>query len=414
MIREDFHPTHIEMPHAVISPPSLSVLLQNLAGILPLSALIEFIDITTKVHSFELNSTVALWNWPVTPSGARLLLSGEDTTNACCLDHMKRSIVLHCVDGRYGDWYPSSTPTTTRLCVSAQKSVTVVPNTSPNMADVMGRKQNLEVVRITQQAPRVAELPSKSHLPFYRAVFSGLQAHSIKYTFVSAVGWLCLVGLVIVSLLAQLYVAAAYLLLMPLTGILIQFSHGGKPRRLLDERTSEFQRLVVATNSLNGSEWWAFYGGSFTLNSLLNKPLYRIGNPSNPKSLRRLLRVVIAAQWVLIVIACAQQSWEAFVISFWIAICACVSTYAYPLESSVQDWLQNTCNLSMERIQAEFSSRRSMLVAMVYLNPDSKEQRTQWIDPILAPSADRRDWESTLFAVMATGMSLTPRPPVAE
>jgi len=43
-----------------------------------------------------------------------------------------------------------------------------------------------------------------------------------------------------------------------------------------------------------------------------------------------------------------------------------------------------------------------MLTAMVYLNPDSKEQRTQWIDPILAPSTDRKEWESALFALMAT------------
>jgi len=391
------------MPPAAISLPPLSVLLQHLAGILPLSALIEFIDIATKVHLFELNGSVALWNWPVTPPGARLLLSGEDTSDACCLDRIQRSIVLHCIDGRYGDWYPSSTPTTTRLCVSAQKNVIVVPNASPNMADVMGRKQRLEVVRVRQQAP---ELASKSHLPLYRAVVSRLPAHSIKYTFVSAVGWLCLVGLVIISLLAQLYVAAAYLLLMPLTGKLVQFSHGGKARRLLDERASEFQRLVVATSSLNGSEWWAFYGGSFTLNSFLNKPLHRTSNPPNPKLLRRLLRVMIAAQWALIVTSCAQQNWGAFVISFWIAICACVSTYVYPPESSVQDWLQDSCNLSLEKIQAEFSSRRSMLTAMVYLNPDSKEQRTEWIDPILAPSADRKDWESALFAVMATGTSL--------
>jgi hypothetical protein len=67
--------THVKMPLAAISLPSLSVLLQQLAGILPLSAFIEFIDIATKVHLFKLNGSVALWNWPVTPPGARLLLS---------------------------------------------------------------------------------------------------------------------------------------------------------------------------------------------------------------------------------------------------------------------------------------------------------------------------------------------------
>jgi hypothetical protein len=159
-------------------------------------------------------------------------------------------------------------------------------------------------------------------------------------------------------------------------------------------------------SSVNGSGWWAFYGGSITLNSLLNKPLYRTSKAPNPKLFRRLLRVVIAAQWALIVTSFAQQNWGAFVISFWIVICACVSTYVCPPESGVQDWLQCSCNLGIERIQAKFSSRRSMLTAMVYLNPDSREGRAQWIDPILALSGDRRDWESTLLAVMATGTSL--------
>jgi hypothetical protein len=35
--------------------------------------------------------------------------------------------------------------------------------------------------------------------------------------------------------MTRLYIAAAYLLLMLLTGLLASFTHGGKPRRLLDE-----------------------------------------------------------------------------------------------------------------------------------------------------------------------------------
>lgn len=67
-----------------------------------------------------------------------------------------------------------------------------------------------------------------------------LRAHSAWYWFVSAVGWLCWAGATTTSLMAQLYIAAAYLLLMPLTGLLASFTHGGKLRRLLDERPSIF------------------------------------------------------------------------------------------------------------------------------------------------------------------------------
>src|SRR5262245_48921252 len=102
------------MPLAIIQPPSFVAWAQQLAGILPLSTLIEFIDLTSKLHIYELRGSVALWNWPVTPTGARLLFSNEDTTSACCLDRVGRCAVLHCFDCRYGDWYPCTTPTTTR------------------------------------------------------------------------------------------------------------------------------------------------------------------------------------------------------------------------------------------------------------------------------------------------------------
>jgi hypothetical protein len=47
----------------------------ELAGILPLSALIDFIDVPRKFHVLQLAGAVPLWNWPVTPSGSRILLS---------------------------------------------------------------------------------------------------------------------------------------------------------------------------------------------------------------------------------------------------------------------------------------------------------------------------------------------------
>jgi len=45
-----------------------------------------------------------------------------------------------------------------------------------------------------------------------------------------------------------------------------------------------------------------------------------------------------------------------------------------------------------------------MLSAMIYLNPDSIERRTKWIDPILADTAERREWESAVLRFIADGM----------
>jgi hypothetical protein len=392
----------------IVTPPALNTWEQQLAGIVPLSALIEFIDLATKLHIFELTSTVPMWNWPVTPTGARLLLSDEDTTDSCCLDRIARSVTLHCIDGRFGDLYPSSTPTTTRLCVSTKPVGDVVPNDAKTMMDVRGRKQTMEVVYLTSLTADGDDKGPHRRLRIYRAITSILGEYSMQYILVSAVGWLCWTGLVAFSLLSRLYVAAAYLLLMLPTGLLVRLTHGGKPRRLLDERISRFTRLVVAADSVNGSEWKAFYGGSYALNSLLNKPLYRTGfaptTPLTRRLLRLLLRFVIAGQWVLAVGSCALQDWNAFIVTFWIIFCAIMSLYVYPPSSSVRDWLRYTCRLAIQRIRADFSSRRAMLSAMVYLNPDSREGRTEWINPILAPSEERREWQTALLGFIDTGV----------
>jgi hypothetical protein len=141
---------------------------------------------------------------------------------------------------------------------------------------------------------------------------------------------------------AVLYIAAAYLLLMPQIGILVYFTRGGKPRWLLRERVCPYARLVVATGSANGSDWWEFYGGSYTLNSLLNKPLYRNGNTRASRLLRVLLQIIILSQWVLVA---GSKYWNALLISFLILFCACVSTYVYSPEESMQDWLWINCNV---------------------------------------------------------------------
>jgi hypothetical protein len=111
------------------------------------------------------------------------------------------------------------------------------------MADVRGRKQKLALILLTKVKPALTQLAKSrddAHLRFSPTLTNMLGAHSVRYWFVSAVGWLCWTGATTVSLMARLHIAAAYMLLMPLTGLPASSTHGGKPRRLLDERPSPF------------------------------------------------------------------------------------------------------------------------------------------------------------------------------
>ena len=396
------------MPLPVQVHSKLPVWTAQLAGILPLTALVEFIDVPSKLHSFELTASVPLWNWPVTPAGARLLLSSEDNIDACCLDSVGRSSAFHCMDGRYGDLYPSSAPATARLCAQTRERATTVRNDSPNMKAKRGRKQRLNTIVLTRlpglPQSRLATYLSSQLSPFFYSKSIGrINSHSVAYTVTSAFGWICWTGATVVTFMAGLWIAAAFLALMPLTGLTVSFTHGNTPRRLVDNRPAEFNRLIVATDSVNGSNWWAFYGGSHTLNSLLNKPLYRVNPvPSWRPLARMLLRLLIAGQWVLGVVSCAFQDWNALVIFIWLMFCVFFSAYVHPSRKCVQDWLKYNCRIGAARIEAEFSTRISMLTALVYLNPDSKEKRTKWINPILQ-SDDRREWETALFNYISTG-----------
>lgn len=393
----------------LVQLPSLPVWAQQLAGFLPLSTLVEFIDVGIKLHIFELAGSVSLWNWPVTPSGARLLLSQQDVLASCCLDRSDRSPVLHCIDGRYGDWYPSNTPTTTRLYTSLPKADVIVWNKSPNMTDSGNRRQQLKFLYLSQRdlSSSLPSGPSATafRVPLYRVLLTFFSALSVKYQLVSIVGWTAWIGLTFISFIAECYFAGVYLLIMPVTGLIIHFTHGGRPRRLLADRKSSFDRLMVAASSLNGSDWVAFFGRSHTVNSLLNKPLYRSRCTPIPQTLRALTQLLILSQWTLAVASCATQDWNAFMISVWIFFWAIVSAYAYSAEESARDWLTNNCSVVVYQIRAEFSSRRAMLTALLYLNPDSCEGRTSWINPILADSIERKSWEAAVLAMMKTGSS---------
>jgi hypothetical protein len=187
-------------------------------------------------------------------------------------------------------------------------------------------------------------------------------------------------------------------MVMPMTGVTIRLLHGGKPRRPRYRKVDEFDRLIIATDSLNAFKWLAFYGKNTLVNNLLNMPLLRNGHGTSPKSLRCVLGLLITVQWTLVLASCATQGWDAFTVSIWIGICAVMSSHIYPPGLATYDWLQYHCQISVLRIHANFSSRRAMLSALVTVNPDTSEGRTSWIDPILEKTPpDRHVWESSLL-----------------
>ncbi|KAK4140481.1 uncharacterized protein C8A04DRAFT_31977 [Dichotomopilus funicola] len=388
--------------------PDLPVIIQQLAGILPLTALVEFIDLPTKLHGFHLTGRVPLWNWPITPAGARLLTRTHENVDACCLDSFDRSTTLHCIDGRFGDLYPSSTPTTTRLWLGALKTYLKIPNLSPRMQQDNIRRQRLEVVLFqnsnnTAATTQPADAVNGSLASSWPAVLRrATNWRPLPYTILSLTGWVLWASAVGIALATQLYLAAAYLLLLPLSGLTVKYAHGGEPRGLLDNRPSPNSRVVIATNSLNASDWWLFYGASPTVNSILNKPLNRAGAPPSRYAVF-VLQGLILGQWALAVATCAFQNWNAIFVSIWLAFCSLSSAYLYPAQQGVRDWLELDCGVKARKVTAEFSSRRSMLVAMVYLNPDSKTNGLSWINPILAPCDERTRWERALLQYIDDG-----------
>ncbi|KAK0714514.1 hypothetical protein B0H67DRAFT_488204, partial [Lasiosphaeris hirsuta] len=343
---------------------------------------------------------VPLWNWPITPAGARLLLQTKDNEESCCLDSFDRSTVLHCIDGRFGDLYPGSTPTTTRLWLGSLKSSHEIPNPHPRTLQDNIRRQTLELILISHND----ELVSPATTNPKKVSFWSRQFHPAPYKLLSIMGWLLWTATVIVSLGAALYAAGAYLMLLPLSGLAVQYGHGGKPRKLLDGRITEHKRTVVATNSLNSNSWWLFYGGSTIVNSLLNKPLIRTGHVEQRFAIV-ILQLLIIGQWGLAVGSCAMQDWNAIIISLWLAFCAFSSAYIYPARLGVRDWLELDCNLHVKKITATLSSRRSLLGAVVYLNPDThvKADARNWMNPILAPGEERTKWEAALLKYIEDG-----------
>jgi hypothetical protein len=373
--------------------PDLEPWAQQLASILPLAVLLEFADLETKLHVFELSGLNPLWNWPVTPKGARLLSSDEDTSDACCLDRPGRTAELHCMDCKFGNFYPCSAPTTTRLYIKAKSVDTRLKSGWANGLSPNGRKHNLHLLMVTHQ-------PSQKQAGSWLWTIKG--GKSKRLFFATACGWIFWLGLLAVSFFAGLYIASAYLASMPLTGLAVSLRFGGQPREPMGgNEVGDINRLAVVTNSVNSCEWFAFYGPKEPINGLLNRPLLRSGNPGRQTLTGWMIRICVASQWGLAIAACVFQGWDAFSVTIWVAFCALTTEHIYPPESAAHDWLDSVCGLKLYRVKIPFTSRRSMLAALVHINPD--QENTEWLDPILSKThQERKDWESATLAYSRT------------
>ncbi|KAF3925356.1 hypothetical protein ABW20_dc0109857 [Dactylellina cionopaga] len=383
----------------------------ELAGILPLTGFIDFIDTPTKLHIFELFGAVPLWSWPITPGDIRLLLSDAYLQSICCLDRYGSSLAWHALDGRWGDSYPIINPETTRLCLASQPIKEIV-NEHVNMSEKNLRIQKLEIVHVTRTTDAESSPePSKKWWPFlFKDPF---WMYSTRYFITSISGWILLLGLVVFCGIFEFYIALVFLMIMPITGVIVSLIYGSRPKGLLVDRPSPFNRAVVVAEHMNATKWTVFYGESSIVNSLLNKQLEAkrpgLSSAKAYAPLRKILRFVTLGQWAMVVASLVTKNMNAFVIAGWIIMCVISQSYLYPPESAVSTWMKTVGKLQMKRYETETSSRRALLNTVMALNPDTFAEGTwdqlysgalKWINPILEAGQSRSDWEEATRAAM--------------
>lgn len=391
----------------------------ELAGLLPLSALIDFIEIPPKLHTLELTGAVPLWSWAITPSGSRLLLAKQEkfASQDCYQDRFGNTVALEALDGRYGERYFVSSPETLRLMLSAYP-ITEVVNDHVNMAglDFDLRTQNLEVVHIKRRDPNVT---SHSRLLWRQILINSFRDASYLYLFTNFLGWILLISTVIMSAFFRTWISLAFLLLIPVTGIVVFCLYGSQPRRLLVEKESSYVRLLVVTEHMNSADWLVVYGESTLVNSLLNRPLEPYGpslSPGMAAAFRLLLRLFILGQWGLALAAATTKNWNSYFICFWIAFSIFSHAFLITPTSGAKDWSKLQANLKIERFGIKLSSRRALINTVVALNPDTfpfneeadapdtdtfYSEGIKWIDPIITQSTNRKLWEEATRKAMA-------------
>jgi len=394
----------------------------NIAGILPLSSLIEFIDVETKLHCYELSGRGIAWNWPITPVGARLILErcGPEKSkhySVCLLDGDERTPPLQCIDMRFASVYVSASRFTVRTCIEIAPLLRTVQYDESDPF----RLQRLDIIHVYSD-PHLwggeAGLPGVHHPQ--RSI---LTKFNIKWAVILLVGWAIWAAAVVISIICACPLALSYLLTLPVTGLCIRSAFGRSARRLLVNKLGKdgqyWRRSVIVANHYNEIDWAIFIGDSRIINGVLNKPLLRSNHTTQElrsskykNSLKFFFRVLIAGQWGVILAASAQQSWDAIFISVAIILCACTSSFIFRASDSVSSWLASN-GIGVEKMSVTFTGRRAMLSAMIAVNPD-RDLKNQWLDPILNASPGRTEWEEQVWKRLLDGVEPTGAPFLVE
>lgn len=234
------------------SPPWV----RSLANILPLSALVDFVNVPAVLHTYQLTGSIPLWCWPITPSGSRLLRAEARESDACCLDRFGNGPpVPICLDGRFGDMYSMVNADTVRRCVEASVECTQLENTHCNVLREDARCQKLELVHVMRRGHNKHSRPSWQHWC------------------ISIIGWIFISGLIVMEVILGCWTALSFYLVVIVTGILVKLAYGCAPRGLNNSRGSAYNRLVISAPHVNETDWQIFYGESAIVNALLNRPL---------------------------------------------------------------------------------------------------------------------------------------------
>lgn len=447
IVREKFQ--HLVDPRLV---PSW---ISELAGILPLSALIDFTDIPKTLHMYQLTGRMPLWCWPVTPAAGRILLRMDPAAPGCCLDQANAGSSPTCLDGRYGNQYPMANAETVRMCVEATPVNTdYLPDSDKNTsatnkvnveAEKGKRLQYLELVVVKSSkhvhnedklADEEQALPDsgkyrRNNRRSLKNRSNGTSA-SWRYNLASNTGWILWSGLIVACGILHLWLALAFLITTVSVGATVSSIHGKQSRRPGARSTegygvmptppvkkhalngkvpkpssatkARFNRVVVTAQDVNATYWRVFHGQSEVISSLLNWPMASQGRKSS-KLRYFLLRVLMLGQWSMAIGSAALKGWDAYFIAFWIILCIFSINYLFATSWDIEQWLCNA-GVSLTRYQAVLSSRRSVLGTIMVLNHDTfpatptidahglkvfDEEGVVWLDPILPGATDWRE-----------------------
>jgi hypothetical protein len=313
---------------------------------------------------------------------------------------------------RWGNVFVCANRFTFRQCIEQTTVKTTIRTTYK-----LYRPQRLEIVRIfllpdTDTASKNDEETGPSYWckpsNVLQSTLRLIHKLGAKWLVVLFGGWVMWASAIILSILANCWLAVAYLAALPLTGLVVRTFFGHRARYLYNREPSNYTRMAVIVENFNDANWTVLIGNSNLVDSILNKALVRVDEKDvlhwvdssrHRSALRFVLRVLIAVQWGVILGASALQGWDAIIISIFIVISACASTFIFSTRDSIAGWLHSN-GVALEKMRVVFSSRRSMLSTMIVLNPDP---RTSWLDPILGPSDYRTRWETVLEETSTSG-----------